>query len=301
MKSTAYAAALACGYFTLAVAWIVTSSRLAAANAGSLEDLERFEVIKGALFMLCTSTVIFFGGRFALRRIEAAGESVLHRERVLHANERRVFAGLLAASIAHDANNVLAVVLSELELLRGVIPAETLERLQASVAGLAQLNRRVVEMGRQVTQTKLEVMDLGRAVREAVDLVRHHEAVRHAQLQVVDEGPVTALGHSLLVSQVVTNLVLNAGEAAQKRGKVDVRVRRCNGAAVIEVDDDGPGIPPERRRDIFDALVTTKPDGNGLGLFSVKAAARALGGAVSVDASPRGGARFRVEIPLSGP
>jgi two-component system CitB family sensor kinase len=78
-----------------------------------------------------------------------------------------------------------------------------------------------------------------------------------------------------------------------------VRVRTEAGRAVIEVHDNGPGVPVERRADLFTSLATTKPDGNGLGLFSVKACANGLGGQVEVGDSPLGGALFRIRLPLA--
>jgi signal transduction histidine kinase len=68
--------------------------------------------------------------------------------------------------------------------------------------------------------------------------------------------------------------------------------------ARIAVHDNGPGVAVERRAGLFDALVTTKPNGTGLGLFSVKACATALGGRVDVGDSPLGGAVFSIVLPV---
>ena len=88
-------------------------------------------------------------------------------------------------------------------------------------------------------------------------------------------------------------------QAAGEKGIIEARVRGEDNAVVIEVHDNGPGVPPERRAELFSALVTTKPDGNGLGLFSVKACATGLGGRVDVSESPLGGALFRIHLPRS--
>src|SRR5690606_11446232 len=81
---------------------------------------------------------------------------------------------------------------------------------------------------------------------------------------------------------------------------VEVRARIEGGRAVVTVDDDGPGIDPERRHAVFDPYVTTKADGTGLGLTIVKKIVIDHGGVIDVGASPLGGARFRVELPLAG-
>lgn len=290
---------LTVGYVLLAGAWILVSSRFAADSSASVEELRRFETIKGVGYVLVTAAGLFFAARFALRRIELRGQEIVRRERMLLANERRVFAGLIASSVAHDANNVLTLVLGDLDELEDAAPPETLARLHASLGKLVQLNKRLVHAARQTTSTALAPLDLAAAVREAVGLVRVHPAVRGANVAIAAAEPVSVVASPLLVAQIVTNLVVNAGEATQGRGTIDVIVRREGDGAVIEVDDDGPGIPPERREGIFDALTTTKAEGNGMGLFSVKASVAALGGGVTVRESPRGGACFRVTLPTA--
>lgn len=301
MKRTAWAAGLAGGYALAAGAWILLSSSFAASSSATVDELERFEQLKGLGFVTVTALGLFLSIRFALGRIEASGRELLRRERALLAGERRVFAGLIASSVAHDSNNMLAVVLAELELMKGQLDPAALARIREALDQLVRLNRRLVEAGRQARGTSLQPLDLSLVVRDAVDLVRPHPALRRARLTVDAPAPVEVSASAVLVSQIVTNLVVNAGEATGGSGSVTVRVAAKEGRAIFEVQDDGPGIPPERREGLFDALVTTKPDGNGMGLFSVKAAAHALGGSVAVDAAPGGGALFRVSLPLRGP
>jgi signal transduction histidine kinase len=294
VNGTRWAALLAIGYVGVAGTWILLSSAFAAGSSASVEELERIETVKGVAYVAVTAVALFFAARFALGRIA-------QRERLLQANERRVFAGLIASSVAHDSNNVLTLALSELEALEGMADPATLERLRAAIDRVVQLNRRLVLATRQNTSSSLAPLALGDAVRDAVGLVRKHPAVRAARVDVSVDDAVLVAATPLLVAQIVTNLVVNAGEATGGAGRIEVRVRRDGAHALVEVDDDGPGIAPERRAGIFDALATTKPDGNGMGLFSVKASVTALGGAVDVEAAPRGGACFRVRVPLYSP
>lgn len=300
MRRTAWAAGLAAGYALAAGAWIVLSSSLAASSSASLEELERFEQLKGLGFVIVTALGLFISIRFALGRIEATGRELLRRERALIDGERRVFAGLIASSVAHDSNNMLAVVVAELEFAKDRLDPETLSRIHDALDQLTRLNRRLVEAGRHVRGTSLQPLDLSAVVRDAVDLVRTHPALRRARLTLDASAPVEVSATPVLISQIVTNLVVNAGEATGGTGSVTVRVSAGDGLARLEVQDDGPGIPPERRAGLFDALVTTKADGNGMGLFSVKAAAHALGGSASVGEAPGGGASFCVTLPLRG-
>lgn len=293
-----WAAGVAAGYGVVAGAWIVLSSGLVAGSAASVRELERFETAKGLGFVLVTAVGLFLAIRLALRRLEASHHEVVLRERALLAGERRVFAGLIASSVAHDSNNMIAAVTTELEVVKAQLGPEAYARILESLDQIARLNGRLVEAGRQARGNSLRPLELSAAVRDAVDLVRPHPALRDARVIVDAPARVTITGASMLVAQIVSNLVVNAGEAMGGVGAITVRVSAVGGQARIEVEDEGPGIPLERREGLFDALVTTKPDGNGLGLFSVKAAAQVLGGRVSVGEAPRGGALFRVSLPL---
>jgi signal transduction histidine kinase len=283
----------------VAVVWIVVSGVFAASSSASVEELKRTETVKGVGYVLVTALALFAAARFVLRRFERSAREIVERERLLVANERRIFAGLIASSVAHDANNVLTAVLADLGMLEGQADAATLRRLHAALDRLVQLNRRVVNAARHSTSTALQPLDLSAAVRDAVNLVRSHPAVRRAKVTVTTTDRVPVVANLLLVSQIVTNLVVNAAEATAGEGAIGVRVDRDGAGALLTVDDDGPGIPQDRRAGIFEALTTTKPEGNGIGLFSVKASVAALGGKVTVESSPAGGASFRVTLPVA--
>jgi len=104
--------------------------------------------------------------------------------------------------------------------------------------------------------------------------------------------------------RALINLIRNSAQAirdqARPDGKVKISLHRSGDFWVIDVDDDGPGIPAESRERIFDPYVTTKHDGTGLGLAIVKKVVVEHGGIISAHESPLGGARVRVTIPAVG-
>jgi signal transduction histidine kinase len=302
MRGTRYAAWLAGTYLVLAGLWVFFSSELVMVLAPTAQGQHQLEQVKGFVFVIVTGLALFGGARTMFLRIEAKNDELLRSERTLVNNERRVFAGLLAASVAHDANNVLTGVLSDIDELADPTtePADldaARARLNPAVHRLIELNRRMVQAGRQrATDTKV-ALALDVAVRDAVELVRRHPALRDAKLEVTTPA-VTLQAQPVLFSQIITNLVVNAGEAAGK-GRVGVRLLPGEREVLLEVHDSGAGVPVERRAGLFEALATTKPEGNGMGLFSVRACARALGGDVIVTESDLGGACFRVTLPLA--
>ncbi len=299
-RATRYALVLAGGYALLAGAYIVLSGRIAALLATSVDDLERIEQTKGVVYVVVTAVLLFVATRWAMLRLQAATERIVLREHALLVHEGRVLAGLIASSIAHDANNVLTAELGELALLEAEIgDNEHLQRLRDSTRRLTELNRKLVGLSQRSGGEPTSELRLAEAARDSVAMLRKHAHLRGCRVAFTCESDARVQASPLAVNQMVGNLVLNAGEATGGRGRVEVRIVRRGNRAVIEVHDDGPGVPRERRGDLFTALTSTKEHGSGLGLFSVKACAEAIGGTVAVGDSELGGACFRVEVPVA--
>jgi signal transduction histidine kinase len=98
------------------------------------------------------------------------------------------------------------------------------------------------------------------------------------------------------LARVITNLLINAAQAMDGRGRVWIEARRAGSETSLVVRDEGPGVPAEVRPRIFEALFTTKAKGSGLGLALCRRIAEAHGGAIALEPSARG-ASFRVVIP----
>lgn len=300
MKSARYALALAGGYALLAAIYIVVSSRIAANLSANVDELRRIETTKGVLFVVVTALAVFAGAWAMISRLEHAHAENRRRAAAILTSERRVFAGLLAAATAHDANNVLMTVIADLEELRAVLGADPkVERLTEATERLIALNRRLSDTVRQGREGETQDVPLLNEIRHSLDSIRSHLLVRGCDVRVHGDESFSLRTHPLLVHQIVTNLVLNAAEATQRHGRIDVWIKHSGDVALLEVHDDGPGVPEERRAGLFDALLSSKTGGGGLGLFSVKACATALGGSVDVGASPLGGACFRVRLPAN--
>ncbi|MCB9587044.1 MAG: HAMP domain-containing protein [Polyangiaceae bacterium] len=108
-----------------------------------------------------------------------------------------------------------------------------------------------------------------------------------------------------MFKRVLVNLVRNAAQASAEqasgaRPRVKVSIERQGEQVVLDVDDNGPGIPEDQRKVVFDPYVTTKSDGTGLGLAIVKKIVVEHGGLVTALESPLGGARLRVRLPVLG-
>jgi C4-dicarboxylate-specific signal transduction histidine kinase len=96
------------------------------------------------------------------------------------------------------------------------------------------------------------------------------------------------------------NLLINALQAVDRRGKIRVKVTAApsENSLLIEVQDSGPGVPPEKLAAVFEPYFTTKEEGSGLGLWIAQQIATAHGGTLQVANAAEGGAVFRLRLPL---
>jgi signal transduction histidine kinase len=116
----------------------------------------------------------------------------------------------------------------------------------------------------------------------------------------IPDEPMPANIDRQMLRQVLSNILRNATQAVvahRGQGRVEVSVTPEREAFIVNIDDDGPGVPEPMRDSVFDPYVTTKADGTGLGLSIVKKIVVEHGGTVDVAPSPLGGARFRIRIP----
>lgn len=285
----------------LSVAWILASSRLAAMVAADVDELARIERWKGLAFVVGMSAVVGLLTWLLLGRVERQQRLVDDQRAALVESEGRALAGLIACAVAHDMNNVLTIALGRVELARDAgMDDDAAGELGASLQRMAELAGRLQVIGRSALPGDHHALDLARAVRESLALVARHPQVARCKLvsEIPDRLPFQ--GSESLLARAVTNLVLNAGEATEGRGTIRVLLAVSSGEALLEVHDDGPGVPSSRRAEIFEPFHSTKDRGSGLGLVSVRAAAKEHGGEVEVGRSDLGGALLRMRLPLDG-
>ena len=223
-----------------------------------------------------------------------------HQEKLVQ-SEKLAGIGRLAAGVAHEINNPLAVILGYARLRRRSTDAETAEdlkviedetlRAKLIVDGLLDLSRPI--------GAEPEPVDLRALCEEAIGRLRETTVLDGVAVDVTGEGQVQ--GHPQKLRQVVLNLVKNAVEAAGSAGKVEIRVEQREGTGRVTVRDSGPGISRDARKKLFEPFFTTKETGTGLGLAVSQGIVHAHGGEIEVDSLPQGGAEFTVTLPAQPP
>jgi signal transduction histidine kinase len=236
-------------------------------------------------------------------------EEKLRLERELAERERLALVGQMAASISHNLKNPLGSIKTILQVqLEGEELPESLRsetrlvldevsRLSTKLNQLLQFSRPAVRAGQSA-----ENCDARSVADEVVDVLRHEAERRGIALE--KSFPATALTVAAsrdALSDVLSNLLVNALEATPRGGNVALRIAAENGNAVLKVEDDGPGIPAALRPRILQPFFTTKAQGTGLGLAIVARRVAESNGRLEWEspAADGRGTRFRITIPLT--
>jgi signal transduction histidine kinase/BarA-like signal transduction histidine kinase len=226
--------------------------------------------------------------------------------------EKMAALGQTISGVAHELNNPLATILSWAERLSQRSNLEEpvrrgLDTILSESERAARIVRNLLTFARK-RQTTRAMVDVNQVVRETLALRAYEQRV--SNIDVIDAlaaglPQVFADGHQL--QQVLLNLVINAEQAmlaANGRGTIVVRTWHDaeRDAVILEINDDGPGIPEETQPKIFDPFFTTKEvgKGTGLGLTVAYAIVQEHGGRIRLESKAHAGASFYVEVPVSG-
>jgi signal transduction histidine kinase len=251
----------------------------------------------------------------ARQKREAAEYKARIRQQMI-ATERLAALGTLAAGVAHEINNPLAIInesagyLSQLlekkelaEMPHREAFEKALSKIESGVKRARNITHQLLDSVRK-SEPLLAEIDLGELVGETIRLFRRE--VRDRRIDVLLTGadePSPIWTDPDQLRQVLINLLSNAIHAVSDQGQITVRIEADAGGASVSIDDDGPGIPREHLEKIFEPFFSTKPpgEGTGLGLFVTREIVEKLGGTVAVDSHVGQGSRFTVQIPAGHP
>jgi signal transduction histidine kinase len=236
-------------------------------------------------------------------------EQLEERERL---RDRLAAVGQMAAVIAHEVKNPLAGIEVMAGLLRRrVADAPETQAVLTDIINEAKMAaaivQEVLDFVRPI-QLQVEHTSVGEAVQAAVQLADTKAVRGRVEVSLrVPEGLPQIQADQHQITQVFTNLLINAYEAMNGDGRITVtadRVRLEDGgdgrAAVrVEVADDGPGMAPDIADSVFEPFFTTKPQGSGLGLAIVRKIVDAHDGRIDMKTSPGGGTTIRIVLPVT--
>jgi signal transduction histidine kinase len=247
-----------------------------------------------------------------LAKVEATDAALLEQRRRATQNEKMSAVGELATKLAHEILNPVAGIKSAVQLMSAQVAAGelsagdvsgTCRALDKEVSRVEQLLKRLVNYARPLAPS-VEVCSMSDLFRTVVETTARQLAACRCSLTVEEGANVPPLEMDpLLMTQVLVNLVTNAAQAMTSGGAIALRGGLSSEGGrrhvVMEVTDEGPGIPDDHMAQLFKPFFTTRREGHGLGLATSHHIVLEHGGAITGrNRTDRPGAIFEVRIPV---
>ena len=267
----------------------------------------------GGILVIVLGT-IFTTQLMMAKLIKAEHEKAILDDSLVQSSKMAVL-GKLAAGIAHEVNNPLAVIkekagwMGDLLKMEGMGKSENLVKYEAAIAKIDQH----VERAKKVTHRLLgfarrmepvhEMVDINKTIDETIDFLENDARYKNIDIQVdyFEKLPRTKTDSAQL-QQVFLNILNNALDAIQKDGEITIKTtyNSKDEEIAIAFKDNGPGIPREEIKKIFDPFFTTKKmgQGTGLGLSIIYGIIEKLGGRITVESEEGQGTTFTVYLPV---
>ncbi len=268
-------------------------------------------VLLGGLGIVATSLAL---SRRMVHRIEMADrEKEMMNEQVIEAG-KLASVGELAAGIAHEINNPVAIMVEEAGWIEDLLEdgefgsSANLDEFRRAVRQIQTQGRRCKEITHKLlsfarkTDPKVKEVNLNELVQEMASLCEQRARFSNVRMELnLDPGLPSVCASPSEMQQVLLNLINNALDAMDKTGgKIEITTRLDGDRVVVDVADTGPGIPQANLPRIFDPFFTTKPvgKGTGLGLSICYGIIQKMGGEISVQSAVGVGTVFHIRLPL---
>ena len=226
----------------------------------------------------------------------------------LAAAEKRDLLARLLGRLAHEVRNPLSSLDIHVQLLEEDLAAlapqmrEQLTPRLEIIHGELQRLEAIVERFLRLAGpagVDLEPVEIPRILTHVCELLRPEAAAREIEIASrADAALPPVMADPVRLTQALLNVAINALQAVDRKGRVEIDAAVSDGMVCVAVSDDGPGIPPEKLAFIFAPYFTTKPEGHGLGLWIAQQIATAHGGSISAQNRPAGGAVLTIRLPL---
>jgi len=270
-------------------------------------DLLGFLLTSVVLIMI----VVFWSSTLMVNRIRRAD---MRRAEFVHNIEytsKMASIGRLAAGVAHEINNPLAIINEKAGLMKDLVGMtedfphkerflKTIAAITKSVDRCSAITHRLLGFAKRM-DVKLETIDLEELLKEVLSFLGKEAAYRNIQIDFhVDEEIPSIESDRGQLQQVFLNIINNAVAAVDKDGHIDIWIeKRRDGQVRVRIKDDGHGISRENLKKIFEPFFTTKKEyGTGLGLSITYGIVQKLGGNIEVESEVGKGTSFIITLPI---
>jgi signal transduction histidine kinase len=295
--------------------WNVSESYLPPGSEVYFRETALWETYRWHILLILAVVIVqaaLIAGLLHERRRRAFAEVQAGRRsaELAHVN-RFATAGELIASIAHEINQPLGSILTNSETAQLLLnsPTPDLKEVREILSDIHQDDQRasevILRLRSLLKKAPFEVknLDLNNLVSETVHLLSRVAAGRQVNLgNFLTDASLPIKGDRIQLQQVIVNLVVNAMDAVSTipsaQRKVSISTVRKGNFAQISVSDAGPGVPPDKLKQVFEPFFTTKSHGMGMGLSIARTIVEAHSGQLLADNEASGGAVFRITLPL---
>jgi signal transduction histidine kinase len=273
-------------------------------------DLKRVATLAGLASAALENALLVASLRRTNHELQDANRTIVAQQTAMVRTEKLSSLGRMAAGIAHELRNPLAVILGHAQLVRMKMEAgQTLavDQMQHKVVSIEEQVQRADRIIRSLSTyargetTEIRSVDLRGVITDVLELVRPQVKMDQVEVSTdlaTDLPPIRGNHDQLL--QVFINLIVNAAQAMPTGGAVSLVARAVPaGRVTVAVTDTGCGIPPENLQKIFDPFFTTKPagEGTGLGLSIIHGIVESHGGTITVASEADKGTTFTLQFP----
>ncbi|MBW1944001.1 MAG: two-component sensor histidine kinase [Deltaproteobacteria bacterium] len=301
------------GHWLKTPKWLLVISQEVAEEMRMLlvtRNIEIAIIVFGVLAIILTTVLTT---RLFVTRLREADAEMNEMNAQLMQSDKLAALGKMGASVAHEINNPLVVIMQKIGWMEDLLEEEDLQKsknLEEFKVTITKIDHHLERIRKVVhnmlgyarkMEPRLEDVDINETLNQTIDLLENYARINNIDIQtdLSSDLPIIA-GNQAQLQQVFLNLISNAVDAISKDGLVEIASRRTDFYIVVTISDDGAGIPKDQQSKIFEPFFTTKEagKGTGLGLWVSHNIIEKMGGIITLKSEKEEGSTFTVQIPV---